>query len=117
MVVQECGMFHGWNTTILTTEADVLQVLTVSVHHVQPSFFFGYETAPKGNVKIATQEKALIDFLYLSPAKSKLFRSLPELELPKRFDMREARHMISLIRSRRRRKRVLGLFEDLISGK
>ena len=90
---------------------------TVSVHHVQPSFFFGYETAPKGNVKIATQEKALIDFLYLSPAKSKLFRSLPELELPKRFDIREARHMISLIRSRRRRKRVLRLFEDLISGK
>ena len=89
----------------------------ISVHHVHPSFFFGYQTTSMGDIKIATAEKALIDFLYFSPAKSKLFRSLPELELPKRFDMREARHMISLIRSRRRRKRVLGLFEDLISGK
>lgn len=90
---------------------------TVSIHHVHPSFFFGYETTHKGDVRIATQEKALIDFLYLSPAKSKLFRSLPELQLPRRFNIRAARHMISMIRSRRRRKRVLSLFEDLISGK
>lgn len=90
---------------------------TVSLHHVHPSFFFGYETAQKGDIKIATPEKALIDFLYFSPAKSKLFRSLPELELPGRFNIREARHMISMIRSRSRRKLVLRLFEDLISGK
>jgi hypothetical protein len=55
---------------------------TISVHHVHPSFFFGYKTTAKGDIKIATAEKALIDFLYFSPAKSKLFRSLPELEFP-----------------------------------
>lgn len=51
----------------------------VSFHHVHPSFFFGFETIGKGMVKMATPEKALIDFLYLSPSKSRLFRALPEL--------------------------------------
>jgi len=39
---------------------------TVSVHHVDPSFFFGHRTAGRGPGKIATPEKALMDFLYLS---------------------------------------------------
>lgn len=87
----------------------------ISVHHVNPSFFFGYEARDNTDIKIATPEKALVDFLYLSPAKSKLFHSLPELELPKNFQLREARHMISFIRSIRRRKLVRDLLERLIS--
>lgn len=87
----------------------------ISVHHVHPSFFFGYETRDNAGIKIAAPEKALIDFLYLSPAKSKLFRSLPELELPKSFRIKEARHMISCIRSIRRRKLVRDHLERLIA--
>lgn len=87
----------------------------ISVHHIHPSFFFGYETRDNAGIKIATPEKALIDFLYLSPAKSKLFHSLPELELPKSFRIKEARHMISFIRSIKRRNLVLDNLERLIT--
>src|SRR4030042_5079078 len=47
---------------------------TVSVHHVDPSMFFGYRSMPRGAGKLATPEKALIDLLYLSPARTRLFR-------------------------------------------
>ncbi len=87
----------------------------VSVHHVHPSFFLGYESRENADIKMATPEKALIDFLYLSPAKSKLFHALPEVELPKNFRMKEARHMLSFIRSIRRRKLVRDRLERLIS--
>lgn len=87
----------------------------ISVHHVHPSFFFGYEARENADIKIATPEKALIDFLYLSPAKSKLFHSLPEVELPKNFRMKEVRHMISFIRSIRRRKLVRDRLDRLIT--
>jgi len=90
---------------------------TVSVHHVQPSFFFGYERALKSDAKIATPEKALIDFLYLSPARSNLFRSLPELELPRGFKVNEARKIIRRIRSVRRRNHTGKLFEKLLAGR
>jgi len=83
----------------------------VSVHHVHPSFFFGFETTGKGIAKMATQEKALIDFLYLSPAKSNLFRALPELELPRNFSAKKANKIIDQIRSRRRKNLVRSLFE------
>jgi len=88
---------------------------TVSIHHVHPSFFFGFEALGKGVVKIATPEKALIDFFYLSPTKSKLFRALPELELPRRFSVKTARKMISRIMSDRRRKLVKNLLEEVTS--
>lgn len=88
---------------------------TVSIHHVHPSFFFGFESLGKGIVKIAMPEKALIDFFYLSPAKSKLFRSLPELELPRRFSVKKAHNIISRIMSDRRRKLVKSLLEEVTS--
>jgi len=88
---------------------------TVSVHHVHPSFFFGFESVGKGLAKIATPEKSLLDFLYLSPTKSKLFRALPELELPRSFRVKTAHNMICRIRSARRRNLVKYLFDELIS--
>ena len=90
---------------------------TVSVHHVQPSFFFGYEPAVKSSAKIATPEKALIDFLYLSPVRTRLFRALPELEFPREFKVNEARKIIRLIRSVRRRNQVSRLFEEILRGR
>jgi predicted transcriptional regulator of viral defense system len=90
---------------------------TVSVHHVQASFFFGYKPAGKSAGKIATPEKALIDFLYLSPGRTRLFRALPELELPKGFKVNEARKIIRRIRSLRRRNHASRLFEELLKAR
>ncbi len=74
----------------------------ISIHHVDPSFFFGFNIVGDGG-RLATPEKALIDFLYLRPARSRLFRALPELELPRRFRSREARAIVRRIPSLRRR--------------
>jgi predicted transcriptional regulator of viral defense system len=76
---------------------------TVSIHHVQPSFFFGFEDVGHGG-RLATPEKALVDFLYLAPARSQLFRALPELEWPKQFSARRARAMVGRVEPKRRRR-------------
>jgi predicted transcriptional regulator of viral defense system len=76
---------------------------TVSIHHVQPAFFFGFEPAGRSGGRLATPEKALVDFLYLTPARSKLFRALPELEWPNRFSVRQARSIVKRIEPVRRR--------------
>src|SRR5205823_159443 len=56
---------------------------TFSIHHVDPDFFFGYESSPLGDAKIAVPEKALLDVLYLRPSRTRLFAKLPEIEYPK----------------------------------
>ncbi len=86
----------------------------VSVHHVQPSFFFGFEDAGRSGGRLATPEKALVDFLYLGPARSNLFRALPELEWPKRFSVRAARAIVKRISSVRRRTLVSCALERLM---
>jgi predicted transcriptional regulator of viral defense system len=85
----------------------------VSIHHVQPSFFFGFEDAGRGG-RLATPEKALVDFLYLTPARSRLFRALPELEWPRRFSVRKARAIVERVEPERRRTRVSGSLEALL---
>jgi len=74
-----------------------------SIHHVDSDFLYGFETTVPGQMKIATPEKALVDFFYLSPAKSKLFHALPEIELPKNFRVKQALEMVSGIKSKSRR--------------
>ena len=69
---------------------------TFSIHRVAPSFFGGFVTGESG-VRLATPEKALLDALYLVPARSRLFALLPELELPVRFDRAEARRWLARI--------------------
>jgi predicted transcriptional regulator of viral defense system len=90
---------------------------TVSIHHLDPLFFFGHQPVGKGPGKIATPEKTLIDFLYLSPTRTRLFRALPELEIPAGFKVNEARKIIRRIRSVRRRSHVSRLFEALWKGR
>lgn len=87
---------------------------SISIHHLQPSFFFGYEEKSNGLIKIAAPEKALLDILYLSPAKSKLFYTLPELELPKTFKRSVAKKMISRITSIRKKTLVEQRFFELL---
>lgn len=86
----------------------------VSVHHVQPAFFFGFEEAGRSGGRLATPEKALVDFLYLAPARSRLFRALPELEWPKRFSVRTARSIVKRIGPARRRTLVSRALDRLL---
>jgi len=89
---------------------------SISIHHVQPTFFCGYKRTSGEGPFIATQEKALIDFLYFYPAKSSLFHALPEMELSEKFSIPRARKFVSLIGSKRRRSMVNRLFNSLLSG-
>lgn len=86
-----------------------------SVHHVGPRLFGGASLDPRTGVRLAPPEKALVDFLYLSRTRSRLFARLPELELPARFSHRAARRWAARIASPRLRtiverelERVLG---------
>jgi len=90
---------------------------TVSVHHVEPRFFFGFEEAGGRGGRLATPEKALVDFLYLRPARSKLFRALPELEWPRTFSARVARSIVGRIEPARRRTHVSRMLERLLEAR
>lgn len=76
---------------------------TISVHHIAPEFFFEYELDVKTQVKMATPEKALLDVLYLKPAKSHWFQTLPEVEIDPSFNEKKAFDMIKKIPSKARR--------------
>jgi predicted transcriptional regulator of viral defense system len=75
----------------------------ISVHHIIPEFFCDYEIDTKSQVKMASPEKALLDIFYLKPAKSLWFKSLPELEIPKTFNVKKAFELIKTIPSKARR--------------
>jgi len=76
---------------------------TISIHHVEPEFFFGYELDESGMVKVATPEKALVDVCYFSPTRSRLFKRLPEIEIPRRFSWNKTLTIASKIKSQARR--------------
>jgi len=86
---------------------------TVSVHHVATAWFTGFTVDPGTGVAMATPEKALADFLYLSSARSLLFAALPELDLSPGFAWSKVRRFTRLIASPCRRNRVLRLLRDL----
>ena len=85
----------------------------VSIHRVVPSFFSGFNVDPRTGVAMASPEKALVDLLYLSPARSRLFAALPELELPAGFRWADARRFVRLIPAPRRRTMVLRRLETV----
>ena len=89
-------------------------VATISVHHIPGSFFFGYEEKGERRVRMALPEKALLDILYLSQARSRLFAALPEIELPRQFRVKRARYMIQKIADPRRKTLVSNRFEQLL---
>ncbi|MEO8901821.1 MAG: hypothetical protein ABI488_08255 [Polyangiaceae bacterium] len=75
---------------------------TFSIHHVAPELFGGYEQTTAGT-NLATAEKALFDVAYLSAGRSRLFTSLPELELPRGFRRAELKRWLTKIPSERSR--------------
>ncbi len=88
----------------------------VSIHHLTPDFFFGYDTVGDKGIRLARPEKALLDVFYLAPARSRLFAALPEVERPVGFDVAEARRMLARIASAGRRALVRRRFERWLAG-
>lgn len=88
--------------TLARTKRVDTRVGAFSFHHVAPEVFGGFEELSNG-VKLATAEKALFDFAYLSSGKSRLFVALPELELPRRFRRPELERWLAKIPSERSR--------------
>ena len=91
-------------------------IATVSIHHIHPSFYFGYEEKGlDGLIKIASPEKALLDIFYLSQTKTRLFKTLPEVELPKNFKISVANKMIGKITAIRKRTLVQRSFAEFLN--
>lgn len=88
--------------SLARTQRIVTRAGTFSIHHLAPEVFGGFEETRAG-VKLATAEKALFDFAYLSTARSRLFTTLPELELPRGFRRAELRRWVERIPSERSR--------------
>jgi predicted transcriptional regulator of viral defense system len=88
---------------------------TFSIHQVAPEFFGGAFLDHRTGVRLASPEKALVDTLYLSSGRSRLFARLPELELPASFRAREARRWAERIPSRRLRTIVEHKLENVLA--
>ncbi len=74
-----------------------------SLHHIEPTFFDGFELLASG-VKLATPEKALVDVFYLSATRTRFFARLPEVEFPSGFRRGIARQWVARIGSPRLRE-------------
>jgi predicted transcriptional regulator of viral defense system len=103
--------------TLARTRRYVTPLGAVSLHHVQPKFFFGFEDRGDAGGRLATPEKALIDFLYLAPARSQLFRALPEIAWPKAFRVNVARDIVRRIEPTSRRSFVAAKLDALLSAR
>lgn len=84
----------------------------ISLHHCHPQFFAGFDYQ-KPYLKIACAEKALVDYFYFSPSKSRQFTKLPETEIPKTFSWKKAFRYCRSIPSPRTRSLVHSRLEAL----
>jgi hypothetical protein len=89
MIEQIPEILHA--VSLARTQTIATSVATYSIHHIAPELFGGFEQTREG-VRLATPEKALFDLAYLSGGRSRLFTSVPELELPRGFRSQELRH-------------------------
>lgn len=99
--------------SLARTQRIQTNVAIFSIHHVAPELFGGYEETALG-AKLATAEKALFDFAYLSSGRSRLFTSLPELELPRGFRWKELSRWLAAIPSERSRTLTANKLEALL---
>jgi Predicted transcriptional regulator len=88
----------------------------VNVCHIAPNFFFGFDVDDRTGVTMATQEKALLDLIYLGCGRTSYFKALPEIEFPRSFSFVKARKMIEKIESKRLRTLVSNRFEALCAA-
>jgi len=87
----------------------------ISFHRLPPELFQGFEVEADGS-KIASAEKALFDVLYLSPARSRLFARLPELEIARNFRWQRLREYAALVKSRTRRTHIERRIQEIQKG-
>ena len=99
--------------SLARTQRLTTRVATFSIHHVAPEVFGGFEENAAG-VKLATAEKALFDVAYLSAGRSRLFTSLPELELPRGFDPKVLKRWTARIPSERSRTITSRKLDELV---
>ena len=85
-----------------------------SIHHLAPEVFGGFDETAHG-AKVATTEKALFDFAYLSSGRSRLFTSLPELELHRGFKRKELARWLAKIPSERSRTLTSQKLDELLA--
>jgi predicted transcriptional regulator of viral defense system len=81
-------------------------IATVSFHRMPPELFSGFELFARSDAKVAIPEKALFDLLYLAPARSRLFSTLPELTLPRRFQWQRLKEYNETVKSPGRRAHI-----------
>ncbi len=86
---------------------------TFSFHHCNPDFFTGYKYI-KPFLKVAIAEKALVDYFYFAPTKSRQFARLPELEIPKNFSWKKVFLFCDVIPSLRTRSLVLKKIKRIV---
>jgi hypothetical protein len=101
--------------SLAPTKRVATEVGEYSIHRLAPTFFGGFQTVA-GGVRIATPEKALLDVLYLTPARSRLFASLPEIEIPKTFNAELARMWLGRIPPGLRRVAAARRLQVLLRG-
>ncbi len=94
----------------------VTPVGVFSIHHVHEEFMFAFDNYEDSDIKMAAPEKALIDLLYLTSSKTALFRSLPELEIPKTFSIAKCKKIIQRIPSERRKTLVKNRLAKLLKN-
>lgn len=100
--------------TLARTQRITTRIGTYSFHHVAPEVFGGFEET-KAGIKLATAEKALFDFAYLSGGRSRLFTHLPELELPRGFRRSALARWVAAIPSSRGRTLTERRLADLLA--
>jgi len=72
------------------------------VHHLSPSFFFGFDWKKDGEeFLLADPEKALADCLYISAYKKKQFSFFPELYFPREFNFKKVKNYLKRIKNRK----------------
>ena len=102
--------------SLARTRRYITPVGVISIHHVAPDFFFGFETLGENTIRMARPEKALLDVYYLAPTRTRLFCSLPEVERPIRFDVKMAWSMIARIPFPARRNMVAERFKQWLQS-
>ncbi len=101
-----------YSVTIDRSRVVETSVGTYSFHHCHPEFFTGYEYI-KPYLKLATPEKALVDYFYFAPSKTRQFTKLPELDLSKKLSWNKIRMYCEMIPSQRTRSLVWTKLEQL----
>jgi predicted transcriptional regulator of viral defense system len=101
--------------TLARTQRTETSAGTFSFHHLAPEVFGGYEESRSG-VRLATAEKALFDFAYLSAGRSRLFSALPEIELPRKLRRTELERWLAKIPGARSRTITRNKLEQLLAS-